>query len=59
LLEFGTLSGEEIKQLLETGKFERDDGKVIKPSGIPQIGTAIPKAGRRKPQIGDASPQGT
>jgi cell division protease FtsH len=59
LLEFETLSGEEIKQLLETGKFERDDGKVIKPSGIPQIGTAIPKAGRRKPQIGSASPQGT
>jgi cell division protease FtsH len=59
LLEFETLSGEEIKQLLATGKFERDDGKVIKPSGIPQIGTAIPKAGRRKPEIGSASPQGT
>jgi cell division protease FtsH len=59
LLEFETLSGEEIKQLLATGKFERDDGKVIKPSGIPQIGTAIPKAGRRKtPSVGGATPQG-
>jgi cell division protease FtsH len=59
LLEFETLSGEEIKSLLATGKFERDDGAVVKPSGIPQIGTAIPKAGRRKPAgIGGASPQG-
>ena len=59
LLEFETLSGEEIRQLLETGKFERDDGKVIKPSGIPQIGTAIPKAGRRKTSpVGGATPQG-
>ena len=59
LLEYETLSGEEIKSLLATGKFERDDGAVIKPSSIPQIGTAIPKAGRRKPTgIGDAKPQG-
>ena len=59
LLEFETLSGEEIKSLLATGKFERDDGAVVKPSSIPQIGTAIPKAGRRKPTgIGGAAPQG-
>ena len=59
LLEFETLSGDEIKSLLATGKFERDDGAIIKPSGIPQIGTAIPKSGRRKPaSIGDAKPQG-
>ena len=59
LLEFETLSGDEIKSLLATGKFERDDGAVIKPSTIPQIGTAIPKAGRRKPaSLGDANPQG-
>ncbi len=59
LLEFETLSGDEIKSLLATGKFERDDGAVVKPSSIPQIGTAIPKAGRRKPTgIGDATPQG-
>ncbi|MEP7349647.1 MAG: ATP-dependent zinc metalloprotease FtsH [Sphingorhabdus sp.] len=59
LLEFETLSGDEIKQLLATGKFERDDGAVIKPSSIPQIGTAIPKAGRRKTAgLGNAKPQG-
>jgi cell division protease FtsH len=53
------LSGDEIKSLLATGKFERDDGAVVKPSGIPQIGTAIPKAGRRKTGgIGEAKPQG-
>jgi cell division protease FtsH len=59
LLEFETLSGEEINQLLEKGKFERDDGKVIKPSPIPTVGTAIPKAGRGKSTpVGGATPQG-
>ena len=59
LLEFETLSGDEITQLLATGKFERDDGKVAKPSSIPTIGTAIPKAGRGKSApMGDAKPQG-
>ncbi len=59
LLEFETLSGDEITQLLDTGKFERDDGKVIKPSGIPTVGTAIPKAGRGKSTpVGGPSPQG-
>ncbi len=58
LLEFETLSGDEIKQLLESGKFERDDGKVVKPSSIPTVGTAIPKAGRRKSApVGSATPQ--
>lgn len=59
LLEFETLSGDEINQLLETGKFERDDGKVIKPSSIPTVGTAIPKAGRGKSApVGGSAPQG-
>ncbi len=59
LLEYETLSGEEIKQLLATGKFARDDGNDNKPTGIPQIGSAIPKAGRGKQAgIGDAKPQG-
>ena len=58
LLEFETLSGDEINQLLETGKFERDDGKVIKPSSIPTVGTAIPKAGRGKATpVGGPTPQ--
>jgi cell division protease FtsH len=59
LLEFETLSGDEINQLLETGKFERDDGKIVKPSSIPTVGTAIPKAGRGKSApVGGATPQG-
>jgi cell division protease FtsH len=59
LLEFETLSGDEINQLLESGKFERDDGKVVKPSSIPTVGTAIPKAGRGKSaSVGGATPQG-
>jgi cell division protease FtsH len=59
LLEFETLSGDEINQLLETGKFERDDGMVVKPSSIPTVGTAIPKAGRGKSApVGGSAPQG-
>jgi cell division protease FtsH len=59
LLEFETLSGDEIKQLLDTGKFERDDNTKSKPSSIPFAGSAIPKAGRgKRSSIGDAKPQG-
>ena len=58
LLEFETLSGDEINQLLESGKFERDDGKIVKPSSIPTVGTAIPKAGRGKSApVEGATPQ--
>ena len=48
LLEYETLSGDEIDQLIETGKFERDDGETVKPSKVPTVGTSIPKAGRKK-----------
>ena len=59
LLEFETLSGEEIKQLLETGKFERDGTKTAVPTNIPPVGNAIPKAGRgKRAGVGSASPQG-
>jgi cell division protease FtsH len=59
LLEFETLSGDEIKQLLDTGKFERDDNTKSKPSTIPLAGSSIPKAGRgKRGAIGDAKPQG-
>jgi cell division protease FtsH len=58
LLEFETLSGDEITQLLKTGKFERDESKSTQPVNVPVIGTAIPKAGRgKKAGIGDAKPQ--
>jgi len=59
LLEFETLSGDEIKQLLETGKFERDGTKTTIPNNIPSVGNAIPKAGRGKRNgVGSATPQG-
>jgi cell division protease FtsH len=58
LLEFETLSGDEIKQLLQTGKFERDESKKMKPANVPLVGTAIPKAGRGKRGVGGASAQG-
>ena len=59
LLEFETLSGDEIKQLLETGKFERDGTKTTVPSSLPPAGNAIPKAGRgKRASVGNASPQG-
>ncbi len=59
LLEFETLTGDEIKKLLDTGKFERDDGETVTQGNIPTAGTMIPKAGRgKKGGIGDAKPQG-
>ena len=60
MLEYETLSGDEIRELLETGKFEREDGEIVKPSETPQLGTLIPSAGRGKPKnpFGDARPQG-
>jgi cell division protease FtsH len=61
LLEYETLSGDEIKVLLEKGEITRNDGTKIKPSPIPAVGTSIPKAGRRnKAGLGGAevSPQG-
>jgi cell division protease FtsH len=58
LLEFETLSGDEIKQLLATGKFNRDDDAASKPSLVPPVGSSIPKAGRGKSGgLGDAKPQ--
>ena len=59
LLEYETLSGEEIDELVKTGKYERPDGGVIKPAAVPTIGTSIPKAGRKKKgPFGDPEPQG-
>jgi cell division protease FtsH len=59
LIEYETLSGDEVKKLIETGKIDRDDGAKSKPTNIPQVGTAIPKAGRRKPSsVGGPTPQG-
>ncbi|HXG81221.1 MAG TPA: ATP-dependent zinc metalloprotease FtsH [Sphingomicrobium sp.] len=55
LLEYETLSGDEIKTLLEGGKIDR--GSVSGPS-IPAAGSSIPKAKRPAPGIGGAAPAG-
>src|SRR3546814_514873 len=58
LLEYETLSGEEIKALLDTGEFTREDGVNVRPASVPPAGTSIPKTRRRKGPFGDAAPQG-
>jgi cell division protease FtsH len=55
LLEFETLSGDEIKTLLDGGHIDR--GTTSKPS-IPTAGSSIPKSKRPKPGIGGAAPAG-
>jgi len=57
LLEYETLTGDEIKTLLDSGKIDRPD-EPKGPSVIqPAHGSAIPKAGRRFGSSGEA-PQG-
>jgi len=59
LLEYETLTGDEINALVKDGKFERAGGDVVKPSAVPTIGTSIPKAGKkRKGPFSDPKPQG-
>ncbi|TMM47175.1 ATP-dependent zinc metalloprotease FtsH [Qipengyuania marisflavi] len=58
LLEYETLSGEEIDQLIKDGKIDRPNeprGPIaIKPAG----GAAVPKAGRKFGGEGGTAPQG-
>ena len=58
MLEYETLNGEEIKQLLADGKLDRPD----EPSGPavvrPVTGSSIPRAGKRFRGEGDTAPQG-
>jgi cell division protease FtsH len=48
LLEYETLTGDEIKQLLDSGKIDRPD---LPSSPLPATvrGAAVPKAGKRYP----------
>lgn len=58
LLEFETLSGDEINQLLKDGKFERDDSSKKPTIPISNVGTLIPKSGKGKSgSASGASPQ--
>jgi cell division protease FtsH len=58
LLEYETLTGEEIEQLLKDGKIDRPDqpkGPVI---AQPAHGSLVPKAGKRFSEEGGPAPQG-
>jgi cell division protease FtsH len=57
LLEFETLSGEEIKELLENGRIDRPEAPKGPSTAAPVRGSAVPKAGKRF-SGGDAAPQG-
>ncbi|MBO9671747.1 MAG: cell division protein FtsH, partial [Sphingobium sp.] len=50
LLEFETLSGDEIKTLIEKGKLDRDN-ETLRPVAVPAAGTSIPKTRRAKPAV--------
>jgi cell division protease FtsH len=57
LLEYETLTGEEIKKLITTGEIDRaDPAGIHKP--IPAGGTSIPKIRRPKGPFGNPTPQG-
>ncbi len=57
LLEYETLTGDEIKQLLDSGKIDRPDRTPD--SGLrPVTGSSIPKAGKRFGGSGESAPQG-
>ncbi|MAO95378.1 MAG: cell division protein FtsH, partial [Citromicrobium sp.] len=58
MLEFETLTGDEIDQLLKDGKLDRPDEPrgPSKPRSV--SGSAVPKAGKRFGGEGGTSPQG-
>jgi cell division protease FtsH len=58
LLEYETLTGDEIKQLLETGHIDRPDAPKGPARPIATQGSAIPKAGRRLGGGGEPAPLG-
>jgi cell division protease FtsH len=57
LLEYETLTGDEIKQLLDQGKIDRPNQPVGPQLTRPVAGSAVPKAGKRFGEGGTA-PQG-
>src|SRR3546814_13299107 len=56
LLEYETLSGEEIKALLDTGEFTREDGVNVRPASVPPVVTSILKTRRRNRPFSSAAP---
>ena len=58
MLEYETLTGEEIDRLLADGKIDRPDAPRGSAPTRPVRGSAIPKAGKRFGGEGGAAPQG-
>ena len=58
LLEYETLTGDEINQLMENGKIDRPDQPRGNVAVQPTKGSAIPKAGKRFGNKGGEAPQG-
>ncbi len=58
LLEYETLTGDEITQLIADGKLERPDEPSGPALSRPVRGSAIPKAGKRFSGSGGPAPQG-
>ena len=58
MLEYETLNGEEINQLMETGKIERSDTPKGPGAVKPITGSTIPKAGKKFGGSGGSAPQG-
>ncbi|MXO65127.1 ATP-dependent zinc metalloprotease FtsH [Altericroceibacterium endophyticum] len=58
MLEYETLTGEEIKKLLDSGKVDRPDEPIGPAVVKPMHGSAIPKSGKRFGGEGGMKPQG-
>jgi len=59
LLEYETLSGEDIRALMENGKIDRPEAPSGPARPATSQGTTVPRAGRRFSGSGDAQPAGT
>jgi cell division protease FtsH len=58
MLEYETLTGAEIDELLENGKLDRPDKPAGTVATAPKGGSSVPKAGKKFGGSGDAAPQG-
>jgi cell division protease FtsH len=58
LLEYETLTGDEIATLMEGGKIDRPDAPNGPTTVRPSHGSAIPKTGKRFGPKGGEAPQG-
>ena len=57
MLEYETLTGEEIDQLMKNGKIDRPDHPSGPTPVVPTSGSTVPKAGKKFGGEGGAAPQ--